>query len=53
MSEKIQFSSYSVKKSEKVTLKIATERAIKAMQTDEGNLVCSETETHYKFKRSR
>jgi hypothetical protein len=50
---KLKFSKYSVKKSEKMDLKRATERAMKAMETTEPNIVVTEDETHYRFKKVR
>jgi len=50
---KLNFSKYSVKKSEKMDLKKATEKAMKVMETTEPNLIVTEDETHYRFKKVR
>lgn len=50
---KLNFSKYSVKKSEKMTERKAIERAMDKMQTFESNLTRHDTETHYVFKKIR
>lgn len=50
---KINFKKYSVKKSEKMTEQRAIEKAMKAMDTFEGNLQSDHTDTHYKFSKIR
>lgn len=49
----LNFSKYSVKKSEKMTEQKAIAIAMEKMETFESNLKRDDTETHYVFKKIR